>query len=148
MIADDIMETSYLDPDVPNGTYSYNVRAVYSGDYQSALSSDAVIEHVQTNIDEIMVPVKTELTGNFPNPFNPTTTISFSTREAGQVSISIYNMKGQLVKTLVNEHLEAAYHSAVWNGKDNSNKTVSSGICFYKMRSSNYTATKKMILMK
>ena len=148
MIADDIMGTSYIDPDVPNGTYSYNVRAVYSGDHQSALSSDAVIEHVQTNIDEIMVPMKTELTGNFPNPFNPTTTISFSTREAGQVSISIYNMKGQLVKTLVNEHLEAAFHDIVWNGKDNSDKTVSSGIYFYKMKSSNYTSTKKMILIK
>jgi len=148
MIADDIMETSYLDPDVPNGTYSYNVRAVYSGDYQSALSADAVIEHVQTNVDETIIPVKTELTGNYPNPFNPTTTISFSTKEAGQVSLNIYNMKGQLVKTLVNEHLEAAYHDIVWNGKDNNNKSISSGIYFYKMRSSNYTATKKMILMK
>ncbi|MDA3812758.1 MAG: M14 family zinc carboxypeptidase [Candidatus Cloacimonetes bacterium] len=148
MIADDIIETSYLDLDVPNGTYTYNIRAVYSGDYQSALSADAVIEHVQTNVDESIVPVKTELTGNYPNPFNPTTTISFSTKEAGQVSLNIYNMKGQLVKTLVNEHLEAAYHDVVWDGKDNSNKPISSGIYFYKMRSNNYTATKKMILMK
>ena len=57
-------------------------------------------------------------------------------------------MKGQLVKTLVNEHLDAAYHDIVWNGKDNNNKSISSGIYFYKMKSSNYTATKKMILMK
>jgi flagellar hook assembly protein FlgD len=88
------------------------------------------------------------LTGNFPNPFNPTTTISFSTKEAGHVSINIYNMKGQLVRALVNENLDAAYHSAVWNGKDNSSKAVSSGIYFYKMKATNYTATKKMILMK
>jgi len=148
MIADDIMENSYIDLDVPNGNYSYNVRSVYSGGYQSALSTDAVIEHIQTNIDEIIVPVKTELTGNYPNPFNPTTTISFSTKEAGYVSINIYNMKGQLVKTLVNKQLDAAYYDIVWNGKDNSDKSVSSGIYFYKMKSNNYTATKKMILMK
>ncbi|MCD6176397.1 MAG: T9SS type A sorting domain-containing protein, partial [Candidatus Cloacimonetes bacterium] len=148
MIADDIMETSYLDPNVPNGTYTYHIRAIYSGGYQSALSADAVIEHIQTNADGITIPVVTELTGNYPNPFNPTTTISFSIKEAGFVSIDIYNMKGQLVKTLVNEQLDAAYYNITWNGKDNSNKTISSGVYFYKMRSSNYTATKKMILMK
>ncbi|MDP8201843.1 MAG: C25 family cysteine peptidase, partial [Candidatus Tenebribacter burtonii] len=148
MIADDIMENSYIDPDVPNGTYTYNIRAIYSGGYQSSLSTDAVIEHIQTNADGITIPMVTELTGNYPNPFNPTTTISFSTKEADFVSIDIYNMKGQLVKTLVNEQLDAAYYNIAWNGKDNSNKTISSGVYFYKMRSSNYTATKKMILMK
>jgi len=148
MIADDIMENSYNDPDVPNGTYTYNIRAIYSGGYQSSLSTDAVIEHIQTNADGITIPMVTELTGNYPNPFNPTTTISFSTKEAGFVSIDIYNMKGQLVKALVNEQLNAAYYNIAWNGKDNSNKTISSGVYFYKMRSSNYIATKKMILMK
>ena len=64
------------------------------------------------------------------------------------INLNIFNLKGQLVKTLVNEHLDAAYHSVVWNGKDNSNKTVSSGIYFYKMETGSYTSTKKMILMK
>ncbi|MBT5419999.1 MAG: T9SS type A sorting domain-containing protein, partial [Candidatus Cloacimonetes bacterium] len=62
--------------------------------------------------------------------------------------INIYNMRGQLVKTLVNTELENAYHEIVWNGKDNSGKTTASGVYFYKMKASNYTATKKMILMK
>jgi hypothetical protein len=81
MIADDITETSYLDPDVPNGTYTYNIRAVYSGDYQSALSEDAVIEHVQVNADGLPVPTVTELRSIYPNPFNPETTISYSLKE-------------------------------------------------------------------
>ena len=110
------------------------------------MSNGAFVGH--TDIENMLKPEVTELTGNYPNPFNPTTIISFSTNEAGYVSINIYNMKGQLVKTLVNEHLEAAFHNAVWNGKDNSSKTVSSGIYFYKMKSSSYTSTKKMILMK
>ena len=152
MIADDIMETSYLDPAVPNGTYSYNIRAVYSGGYQSALSIDAVIEHVQTNANETILPVTTELAGNYPNPFNPTTTIKFSLKEAGDVSIKIYNIKGSVVRTLVDGQLNAAYHEVVWDGKDNAGKQVSSGLYFYKMvsegNSGRYTSTKKMILLK
>ena len=117
----------------------------YDGDYESEFSNDAGWVQ-ETN--PILLPLNTALKDNYPNPFNPTTTISFSLKEAGFVSINIFNMKGQLVKTLVNENLDAAYHNVVWNGKDNRNKTASSGIYFYKMRSSNYTSTKKMILMK
>jgi flagellar hook assembly protein FlgD len=57
-------------------------------------------------------------------------------------------MRGQLVKTLVNTELDRDFHEIVWNGKDNSGKNTSSGVYFYKMKASNYTATKKMILMK
>ena len=57
-------------------------------------------------------------------------------------------MRGQLVKTLVNEQLDAAYHNIVWDGRDTCNKKVSSGFYFYKMKSRDYTKTKKMILMK
>ena len=95
-----------------------------------------------------IIPLITELRGNYPNPFNPTTTISFSTIEAGYVSINIYNMRGQLVKTLVNGVLENDYHEIVWDGRDNSGKNTSSGVYFYKMRAQNYNSTKKMILMK
>ncbi|MCD4818733.1 MAG: T9SS type A sorting domain-containing protein, partial [Candidatus Cloacimonetes bacterium] len=86
---------------------------------------------------------------NYPNPFNPTTKISFSTTESTEnTELSIYNIKGQKVKTVVNEKLEIGNHSIVWNGTDDSGKQVTSGIYFYKMKSGRYTATKKMILMK
>ena len=87
---------------------------------------------------------------NFPNPFNPSTTISFSltAKDAKNAKLEIYNLKGQKVKTLVNEELAAGKHSVVWNGTDDSDKSVSSGIYFYKMRAGSYTSTKKMILMK
>ncbi len=86
---------------------------------------------------------------NFPNPFNPVTTISFETTNLHEnTRIEIYNLKGQKVKTLVNEELAAGKHSVIWNGADDSGKSVSSGIYFYKMRAGNYTSTKKMILMK
>jgi hypothetical protein len=146
------VETSYLDPDVPNGTYTYHIRAVYSGGYQSALSEDAIIEHIQTNTEGIIIPVKTELSGNYPNPFNPTTTIKFGLKEDCDVNIKIYNIKGSVVKTLVDGEMNAAYHEVVWDGKDNAGKQVGSGLYFYKMisegNSGEYTSTKKMILLK
>ena len=152
MIADDVVQAFYLDPDVPNGTYTYNIRAVYSGGHQSALSTDAVIEHIQTNSEVVIIPVRTELSGNYPNPFNPTTTIKFGLKEDSNVSIKIYNIKGSVVRTLVNGQLNAAYHEVVWDGRDNADRTVSSGLYFYKMvsedNSGKYTSTKKMILLK
>ncbi|MBT4332261.1 MAG: T9SS type A sorting domain-containing protein, partial [Candidatus Cloacimonetes bacterium] len=146
LLEDGITGLMHIDIAVPTGTYVYNVTAVYDGGYESALSDDFEVTHVDAN--GILKPTVTALTGNYPNPFNPTTTISFSLAEASHVSINVYNMRGQLVKTLVNTELENAYHEIVWNGKDNSGKNTASGVYFYKMKASNYTATKKMILMK
>ena len=86
---------------------------------------------------------------NFPNPFNPETTISFSIGEILEnTEISIYNIKGQMVKTLIDEKLPAGEHSVVWNGTDESGNSVSSGIYLYKLKNGRYTSTKKMILIK
>jgi len=85
---------------------------------------------------------------NYPNPFNPITNIAYSIKETGKVTIEIYNLKGQLVKLLINEVKETGDHTAIWNGKDDSGKPISSGIYFYKLKSANYTSTKKMIMIK
>lgn len=84
----------------------------------------------------------------FPNPFNPSTTISFNLSAKSDVSLNIYNVKGEKVKELVNEVLPAGKHAVVWNGKDDNEKQVSSGVYFYKMKSGNYRKTKKMLLLK
>ena len=100
------------------------------------------------SIDDPIQPAVTALKGNYPNPFNPRTTISYSVKEQGPVSIGIYNLKGQLVKTLVSETKAAGNHSVVWEGDDDGGRQVSSGIYLYKMYSGKYTSTKKMIMMK
>ena len=100
-----------------------------------------------SNTNEI-ITVSTTLSNNYPNPFNPTTNIAYSIKDADIVTLEVYNIKGQLVKTLVNETKETGEYTATWNGTDNANKSVSSGVYFYKMKSGNYTSTKKMILMK
>lgn len=90
----------------------------------------------------------TKLLSNYPNPFNPVTNIAFSIKEAGNVTLEIYNLRGQLVKTLINEAKETGEYTASWNGTDNSNKPVSSGVYLYRMKSDNYVSTRKMILIK
>jgi hypothetical protein len=85
---------------------------------------------------------------NYPNPFNPSTTITYSLPETSQVRLDVYNVKGQLVKTLVDSELPAGVHSVIWNGKDMNDNAVSSGVYFYRITSSQGSISKKMLLMK
>ena len=86
---------------------------------------------------------------NYPNPFNPTTTIKYNVKEAGNVAIEVYNVKGQKINTLVNDYATAGEHTVIWNGTDSNNHSVASGVYFYKMKAGGrYTSTKKMILLK
>lgn len=102
-----------------------------------------------TAVADPQIPaVETALNSAYPNPFNPSTTLSFSLKEAAFTSLDIYNQKGQLVKSLVNSDLEAGTHKFVWNGDDNQGSKVSSGLYFYRMRSGKFSSTRKMVLMK
>ncbi|MFA7214262.1 MAG: carboxypeptidase regulatory-like domain-containing protein, partial [Candidatus Cloacimonadaceae bacterium] len=112
------------------------------------LVDDVKVTGAVSNEDGVAPVYTTALKGNYPNPFNPETNISFSMKDAGPVSIEIYNVKGQLVRKLVNDVREAGDHTVVWNGKDNNNRAVSSGIYYFKMNTGKYSSTKKMIMMK
>lgn len=94
------------------------------------------------------IPVLKLSANNYPNPFNPETTISYTLPVSGIASVKVYNMKGQVVRTLVNAEQTAGAHSVVWNGTDDNGKAVSSGIYFYRLNSSNQVVTKKMLLTK
>ena len=116
----------------------------YTGIWGNTLSSSYV-----ANDDPLEIPAaKPMLSANYPNPFNPETTISFSTMDNGPISIKIFNLKGQLVKTLVNEAKALGNHSVIWNGRDDNDRAVSSGVYYYKMKTGKFSATRKMILMK
>jgi len=151
----------YLDGvfvDFTNNTYWQFLNLTVGQTYAAGVSAD--YDEGESEIIEVSfvyqgagsgsnVPIlATELGANYPNPFNPTTTISFTLKEASDVKIDVYNITGQYVKTLINKHLEADNHNIVWNGNDNEGKSVSSGVYLYKMQAGKYTSTKKMILMK
>ncbi|MCD6177435.1 MAG: T9SS type A sorting domain-containing protein [Candidatus Cloacimonetes bacterium] len=100
-------------------------------------------------IDNNIPVFNSELIGNYPNPFNPETLISFSIVQTSSfVNLEIFNVKGQKVKTLVNEQLSSGFYTRVWDGKNDAGRSVTSGIYFYKMQNADYTKTMKMILLK
>jgi len=101
-----------------------------------------------SDADDVNIPVVTALKTNYPNPFNPTTTIAFDLAQDGMVSIDVYNIKGQKVKEVVNGSFRAGRHSVVWNGDDESGKAVGSGVYFYRMTNGEYQNVRKMLLMK
>jgi hypothetical protein len=101
--------------------------------------------------DDVTIPVADLSLKNYPNPFNPETTISYSLQEASDVSVEVYNIRGQKVKTLVdNEQKQPGTHSVTWNGTDQSGRTVASGVYLYRVDADGgrYTSTRKMILLK
>ncbi len=85
---------------------------------------------------------------NYPNPFNPETTIQFDIPNHAQTKLSVYNVRGQLVKTLIDQPMDAGQHNAVWNGQDNSGKPVSSGVYLYRLEAGKQVITRRMLLLK
>ncbi|MCL2064828.1 MAG: T9SS type A sorting domain-containing protein [Candidatus Cloacimonetes bacterium] len=136
-----LLETTFTDYDVPDGTHIYSLQAIYQTG-----ESDIIFTEIEVRVserDEIEIPVYTELLGNFPNPFNPDTTIRYNLAVESFVSLDIYNIRGQLVESLVNEYLNAGRYSVIWNA-DN----VPSGIYFYRLETGDKIDVKRMVLLK
>ncbi|HET6349536.1 MAG TPA: T9SS type A sorting domain-containing protein [Candidatus Krumholzibacteria bacterium] len=93
-------------------------------------------------------PKVNSLSQNYPNPFNPQTSIAFSIKDRGAVSLKVYNVNGELVRTLVNESRTAGTYTEKWDGRNDAGSTVSSGVYFYKLVTNNFSQTKKMVLLK
>jgi len=94
------------------------------------------------------LPTSFALAQNYPNPFNPSTEISYSLPVASQVELSVYNVLGQKVNTLVNSEMPAGDHTVTWDGRNSSGGSVSSGVYFYRIQANNYVETKKMMMLK
>jgi len=145
----EFVDSSTLQGDVE---YTYSVVIIYQGANQGdppVFSAPVTYQYTHSLSDGDNVSLATTaLHGNYPNPFNPSTTIDFSLKTPQNVNIDVFNIKGQRVVNLVDKRLEAGNHQVNWNGIDGSGKPVSSGIYFYQMSAGEFTAIKKMILMK
>jgi len=98
--------------------------------------------------DRVTTPIGYQLEANYPNPFNPSTTVRFSLPAAAQVHLIIYNVHGQLVRTLRDQRFGTGYHQVVWNGWDDTGKPVASGVYFLQMRASRESASAEFVQVK
>ena len=101
------------------------------------------ISKIKKSSKNNLIPDKFELLQNYPNPFNPVTNIKFGIPKDVQVSLKIYDILGREVKTLINEYKQAGYYIISFDAS-----SLSSGIYFYRIKASNYTDTKKMMVVK
>lgn len=136
-LKDGILEIKLENPDEPFEVYE----SVFDMEYVPA---------VPTSVAEIVngLPEGYALEANYPNPFNPSTTIKFTVPVKADVQIIVYNMVGQKIKTLINQTMPAGTHSTSWDGTDKSGNEVTTGIYFYKIITDGYSLTKKMMLLK
>jgi hypothetical protein len=95
-----------------------------------------------------VIPVEYSLSQNFPNPFNPETTIKYSISNSSNVTLEIFNILAQKVRTLVNKYQGIGSYSITWNGKDNNGILVASGIYYYQIHANNFRSVKKMTFIK
>jgi len=125
---------SFKDEDVPAGIYSYRLKQI---------DFDGTFEYSNEVEVEVIKPSVYSLEQNYPNPFNPVTEISFNLAEEGFVTLEVLNLLGQRVATLVNDNMKSGFHTINFDASD-----LSSGIYVYTISVNNFTASKKMVLMK
>ncbi|MCB5224705.1 MAG: carboxypeptidase regulatory-like domain-containing protein [Candidatus Cloacimonadaceae bacterium] len=141
---------------LPIGTYDVSCTAT---GFEPQTANDITVSPNQTttlnfyldavsNEDELVPVAATELLGNYPNPFNPETVISYSLKDATPVRLEIYNSKGQRIRVLVDETQASGWYRALWNGRDDHGKPASSGIYMYRMNAGSYSASRKMVLLQ
>jgi hypothetical protein len=97
---------------------------------------------------ELQLPEIINLHQNYPNPFNPITTLRYDLPENSYVNVTVYDMLGRKVKTLINQTQDAGYRSVIWDATNDYGKPISAGIYLYQIQAGGYTSTKKMVLLK
>jgi len=133
---------------LPQGMYYAKVQAIDTSLIGSSFCEEVSFEITWTGEDENLIPMITELKGNYPNPFNPETTIEFAVSEESDVELAVYNLKGQKVKELLRGTLQPAAYSLVWDGRNDAGTAVSSGVYMYILETDNFREVRKMTLLK
>ena len=149
-VLDSTTSTTFSDSLVkPGFTYYYYV--TFSNGESESLPSDtvsAVVEPITLLDKESLLPETYGMFQNYPNPFNPSTTIRYQMPDAGEVDVSVYNLLGEKIITLVSEYQVAGRYRIEWTGLNESGNHLPSGLYFYQIRSGSFRKTMKMILIR
>ncbi|MBT6942607.1 MAG: T9SS type A sorting domain-containing protein [Candidatus Marinimicrobia bacterium] len=151
LIYEEILEHVFEGSPVNGATVSLNVKATDGIDTVDVTGDNRVIyvnryEYLSTEGEG--VPVEFALHENYPNPFNPTTTLRFDLPEVSDITLTIYNMLGQRVKTFNMNDTPAGFHSIKWNATNDYGDPVGAGVYLYQLRANQYVKTRKMVLLK
>ncbi len=141
---------TYTDEDfatLTDGLYLYAVASVYMETMVSDVTFTNVIDPTGGN-EVVTTPAVTSLSSVYPNPFNPSTSVSFSLSEKQRAVVKVYNSRGQYVKTIIDDTLEKGEHCISWNGRDKNNRGLASGVYFIRMQTADYSKSIKAVLMK
>ena len=136
---------------LPRVTVQFFVEATDGTDTVKVTGDDRVVfvnryEYLSTVSEGI--PLEFALHENYPNPFNPTTTLRFDLPDISDVTLTIYNMLGQRVRTFNMNDTPAGYHSIKWNATNDYGDPVGAGVYLYQLRANQYVKTRKMVLLK
>ncbi|MEZ4387649.1 MAG: FlgD immunoglobulin-like domain containing protein [Candidatus Krumholzibacteriia bacterium] len=127
----------------PTGFEGYSARALILKDILDGFGESGTSGNVGSDLPANVLSVS-----NFPNPFNPSTTIKLNLPKADMVSLKVFNVRGELVRTLVDSRMEAGEHSIIWDGKTNTGNQSASGVYFYETRTNGQVKINKMALVK
>jgi len=147
--SDEFSSYSYIDTNLPIADVLYYY--LNQIDLDGTTTRSQVIEVLlsPTAISQQALPIANALRQNYPNPFNPETTISYDLNGESIVILTIYDLSGQIIRTLVNDQaMSAGHYKSVWDGRDESGAKVASGVYFYQLRAGEFIAKKKMTLLQ
>ena len=143
------LSNNFFEDDQLEYDTEYFYRVAYFADELSEYSDTLSIVLQQLDNDsDVQYPSSFKLYSNYPNPFNPTTEIRYSILEDTFVSITIYDVQGRSVKSLVNQNQDAGIYLTNWNAKNEQGVLVPAGMYFYSIQTKNFNQTKKMVLLK
>ena len=129
--------------------YFFRIRSEGKDYFSSWYRTGSFINNSVTSVDNIdNSPVNFTLSQNYPNPFNPTTTLQYGLPEQSDVTVIIYNVVGRKIKEFQLSNQKAGWHEIVWDGTNNQQQKVSTGIYIYQMHAGDFIQTKKMVFMK
>ncbi|GAB4377210.1 MAG: hypothetical protein Kow0042_24570 [Calditrichia bacterium] len=165
LIASNVTSEQYVDTEVtiappsqqtPATSVKYKVKAVDNISQASDFSNEVTtyepgntIKSVdQLNLSEALLPNAVILNANYPNPFNPTTTISYVLPTEQKIQLTVYSVTGEKVAVLVDDYMEKGFHQVQWNGRNQNGNPVSSGIYIYELVTTDLRLTRKMLLAK
>jgi hypothetical protein len=137
-----IQHSGTLGQPTPIGIGTTDTTTLYAGFWPACLRSTVLTEMA------VLQPLENRVFANYPNPFNPSTTISYSVARESPVRVQIYNVRGERVRTLLQEVIQPGRHRTVWEGRDDEGRVVASGTYFALVQIGEYSAVQKMLLVK